>query len=66
MKKSNENKTQKKGNHSVETPEPPQVMDPSALPVRRKADKGGPKKETRTVEKKKTPGEEKLAPNEEL
>jgi len=66
MKKSNENKTQKKSSHSVETPEPPQVMDPSALPVRREEDKGKPKKESRAIDKKKTPAEEKLAPNEEL
>ena len=66
MKKSKENKTQKKSNHNVETPEPPQVMDPSALPVRREDDKGKSKKENRSVEKKKTPDEEKLAPNEEL
>ena len=66
MKKSNENKTQKKSIHNVETPAPPQVMDPSAPPVRREADKAKSKKETRAVDKKKTPDEEKLAPNEEL
>ena len=68
MKKSNENKTQnqKKSIHNVETPAPPQVMDPSALPARREADKGKSKKETQAVDKKKTPDEEKLAPNEEL
>jgi len=66
MKKSNENKTQKKSIHNVETPAPPQVMDPSAPPVRREADKGKSKKETQAVDKKKTPDEEKLAPNEEL
>ncbi len=66
MKKSNENRTQKKSNHSVETPAPPQVMDPSALPVRREEDKGKSKKESRAVDKKKTPEAEKLAPNEEL
>ena len=35
MKKSNENKTQKKTHHNVETPAPPQVMDPSAPPVKK-------------------------------
>ena len=35
MKKSNENKTQKKSHHNVETPTPPQVMDPSAPPVKK-------------------------------
>ncbi len=45
----------------------PQVMDPSAPPVRKEEDKGKSKKEdARTVEKKKTPDEEKLAPYEEL
>jgi len=66
MKKSNENKTQKKSHHNVETPAPPQVMDPSALPVKKEEDKGKAKKGVRAVEERKRPDEEKLAPNEEL
>ncbi len=66
MKKSNESKTHKKSNHNVETPAPPQVMDPSAPPVNKEQDRSKTKKENRAIEKKKTPDEEKLAPNEEL
>jgi hypothetical protein len=68
MKTSNENKTEKKGNHNVETPTPPQVMDPSAPPVKKEEDKkkSKSKKKTLAAEEKKRPEEEKLAPNEEL
>jgi hypothetical protein len=64
MKKSKENKTQKKTHHNVETPTPPQVMDPSVPPVKKEEDKNKPKKENRTPEK--TKGPEKLTPAEEL
>ena len=67
MKKSNEHKTQKKSNHTVETPAPPQVMDPSAPPVKKGEDKSkSGKKETRAGAKKEGQDDEKLAPNEEL
>jgi hypothetical protein len=66
MKKSNESKTQTKKDHKVETPTPPQVMDPSVSPVKKEEDKNKSKKERRGVEKKKGPEAEKLAPNEEL
>lgn len=67
MKKTNENKAQKKSHHNVETPAPPQVMYPSAPPAKKGEDKSkSSKKETRTDEKKKGADEEKLAPNEEL
>ena len=66
MKTSTENKTDQKSNHNVETPAPPQVMDPSAPPVEKKEDKNKSKKKTLAVEKEKRPDDEKLAPNEEL
>jgi hypothetical protein len=66
MKTSDENKTGKKSNHNVETPTPPQVMDPSATPVKKEEDKNKLKKKTHAVEKEEKPAEEKLAPNEEL
>jgi hypothetical protein len=65
MKKSSENKTLKKSNHNVETPTPPHVMDPSALPVK-EDHKSKSRPVEKKVEKKKVPSEEKLAPNEEL
>jgi hypothetical protein len=66
MKKSNENKSNERSSHNVETPTPPQVMDASVSPVKKKENKNKPKKETRTAEQKRRPEEEKLAPNEEL
>jgi hypothetical protein len=67
MKKSNKNKTGKKSDHKVETPVPPQVMDPSAPPLKKEKDVQKSKEaDARTVEKKKAPDEGKLAPSEEL
>ena len=66
MKKNNGNKTEKSGHHNVETPAPPQVMDPSAPPAKKEKDTNEPKKAVPQVEKKKRPDEEKLAPSEEL
>jgi hypothetical protein len=65
MKKDNKNKTEKKVGHNVETPAPPQVMDPTVPPTKNGEHKSAPKKKARTNEKTKEPGE-KLAPNEEL
>ena len=54
MKKSNKNKTEKKGHHNVETPSPPQVMDPSAPPLKKEKDIQQSKEaDARAVEKKK-------------
>lgn len=66
MKKNKENKAPKKNGHHVETPEPPQVMDPSVPPVKKEEDDRKKSKQTRTGEKKTRPEEEKLAPAEEL
>jgi hypothetical protein len=67
MKKSNKNKTEKKGHHNVETPAPPQVMDPSAPPLKKEKDIQQSKEaDARAVEKKKAPDNEKLTPSEEL
>jgi len=67
MKKSNEKKTEKKGRHNVETPVPPQVMNPSAPPLKKEKDIQKSKEaDARTIDKKKAPDEEKLAPSEEL
>jgi hypothetical protein len=69
MKKSNANKPAKKTNHNhnVETPAPPQVMNPSVTPEE-DAKQGGKdkgKKQSPGTKKKPTQGEE-LAPAEEL
>lgn len=73
MKKNNGDKTQKKTNqdHNVETPAPPQVMDPSVVPVKKKEDKNKTKGKDKSgkenpAEKNKTLEQEKLAPAEEL
>jgi len=67
MKKDNENKEQRKTDHTVETPAPPQVMDPSTHPPKKEMkDQDKPGKPGTAPEKKKKPGEEKLAPAEEL
>ena len=67
MKKSNEKKTEKRSHHNVETPVPPQVIDPSAPPIKKEKDIQQSKEAgARSVEKKKAPDEEKLAPSEEL
>ena len=65
MKKSKENKTHKKANHNVETPPPPQVMDPSKPPAKQGADKSKKVKDVST-EKEVTSEQEKMAPAEEL
>jgi hypothetical protein len=66
MKKSKENKTHEKAHHNVETPPPPQVMDPSTPPEKQNADKNKKVKDAHNVEKKAKPEQEKLAPAEEL
>ena len=73
MKKNNGDKTKKKTNHdhNVETPTPPQVMDPSVLPVKQEEGKNKKKDKDKSgkenpAEKKKTPEQAKLAPAEEL
>jgi hypothetical protein len=64
MKKMKENKTHTKPSHNVETPEPPQVKDPSEHPSKQYA-----KREKQSGEKSSKhdkSGGEVLTPNEEL
>ena len=69
MKNTNANKPTKKTNHNhnVETPTPPQVMNPSESPKEdaKQVGKNEGKKESRDTKKKPTQGEE-LSPAEEL
>lgn len=70
MKKNKGDKNQKKGDHghSVETPAPPQVMDPSAPPTKNEGGESQPdeKDKKRKADGKRSPEPEKLAPAEEL
>jgi len=65
MKNPEEDKNQNRSSHSVETPEPPQVKNPSEHPSKEytKGDKKQGKK--KSTDKTKSAGE-KLTPNEEL
>ena len=64
MKTNKENKDPKKS-HNVETPPPPQVMDPSA-PPEKQMDGKGQRTGKRAPEKKKESKEQELAPKDEL
>ena len=71
MKKNKEHKKETKPAHSVETPNPPQVMDPSTHPSmmerneNEKPDRKATKSGSSSDQKKKSE-EQKLAPAEEL
>jgi hypothetical protein len=68
MKTHKEDKHRQKENHKVETPSPPQVMDPSSPPDKQQGDKtkhkGKQNSKTEQPDKKKQPSP--LAPREEL
>jgi hypothetical protein len=65
MKSTEENKSQNRSSHGVETPEPPQVKNPSEHPS--KEYKKGDKKQGKGKSSDKTKaGGEELTPNEEL
>jgi hypothetical protein len=68
MKTYKEDKSRQKENHNVETPSPPQVMDPSSPPDKQHGDKtkkkGKQNSKTELPDKKKQPSP--LAPREEL
>jgi hypothetical protein len=65
MKTNKENKDPKKS-HQVETPPPPQVMDPSAPPEKQMDVEKGQRSGKHAPEKKKESKEQKLAPKDEL
>ena len=66
MKKIKEDKPRQKQEHEIETPSPPQVMDPSSPPNKQSGDKT--KNDGKQNRKTEHPGKEKqpLAPREEL
>ncbi len=66
MKKIKEDKPRQKQEHKIETPSPPQVMDPSSPPDEQSGDK--PKNTEKQNRKGEHSGKEKqaLAPREEL
>lgn len=66
MKKIKKDKSRKNFDNAVETPPPPQVMDPSSLPQRTDDEKDGGNKGGYSFEREKTPQREQLAPREEL
>lgn len=65
MKNTKENKSQNKPSHNVETPEPPQVKNPSEHPSKQYA-KSEKKQDDKKSSKRAKSGGEELTPNEEL
>lgn len=66
MKKIKKDKSRKNFDKAVETPAPPQVMDPSSLPWRNDDEQDGGNKGDYSFEPKKNSQREPLAPREEL
>jgi hypothetical protein len=65
MEKNKENKKQKKSDHAVETPPPPQVMDPSAPPSGEQHEQSNENAGDYAFQKRKTADREQLTPREE-
>jgi len=65
MKKQRKEKSSKEG-HSVKTPAPPQVMDPSAPPVQQSSKDEKKQKPKNSGDKNQDVAREKLTPREEL
>lgn len=66
MKKIKKDKTRENLDNAVETPTPPQVMDPSSMPLRTDDEEEGDNKGDYSFEHKKNSQREPLAPREEL
>jgi hypothetical protein len=66
MKKNKEHERPKEADERVETPSPPQVMDPSVPPKEQKNTEKGKDNAKRPSKTKNDSVEQKLAPKEEL
>lgn len=66
MKKNRKEKSSQEASHSVKTPTPPQVMDPSAPPTQQNRKDDKKQKLKNSVDKNKDMDQQKLPPIEEL